>query len=50
MRVLWKDSLEPIRQEGASVRDLSCGDARIYLEVEVRRVLCRKCEKVKREN
>ncbi len=31
------------------VRDLSCGDARIYLEVEVRRVLCRKCKKVKRE-
>ncbi|MBZ0190560.1 MAG: transposase family protein, partial [Candidatus Kuenenia stuttgartiensis] len=28
------------------VRDLSCGDARIYLEVEVRRVLCRKCKKV----
>ncbi|MBE7443877.1 MAG: transposase family protein [Planctomycetia bacterium] len=31
------------------VRDLSCGDARIYLEVEVRRVLCRKCGKVKQE-
>lgn len=28
---------------------MSCGDARIYLEVEVRRVLCRKCGKVKRE-
>jgi transposase len=31
------------------VRDLSCGDARIYLEVEVRRVLCRSCGHVKRE-
>jgi transposase len=31
------------------VRDLSCGDARIYLEVEVRRVPCRSCGHVKRE-
>jgi transposase len=31
------------------VRDLSCGDLRIYLEVEVRRVDCRWCGKVKRE-
>ncbi|MEK7996774.1 MAG: ISL3 family transposase [Planctomycetota bacterium] len=31
------------------VRDLSCGDVRIYLEVEVRRVQCRRCGKVKRE-
>ena len=31
------------------VRDLSCGDTRIYLEIEVRRVLCRGCGKVKRE-
>ena len=31
------------------VRDLSCGDARIYLELEVRRVQCRSCGKVKRE-
>ena len=31
------------------VRDLSCGDMRIYLEVEVRRVRCRNCAKVKRE-
>lgn len=28
---------------------MSCGDARIYLEVEVRRVQCRKCGKVKTE-
>jgi len=31
------------------IRDLSCGDARIYLEVEVRRVQCKRCNKVKRE-
>ena len=31
------------------VRDLSAGDARIYLELEVRRVRCRSCGTVKRE-
>lgn len=31
------------------VRDLSCGDTRVYLEVEIRRVQCRSCGKVKRE-
>jgi transposase len=31
------------------VRDLSCGDRRIYLDVEVRRVFCRSCGKVKQE-
>jgi transposase len=31
------------------VRDLSCGDTRIFLEVEVRRVRCRSCGKVKSE-
>ena len=30
-------------------RDLSCGDARIYLEFEVRRVQCKRCGRVKRE-
>src|ERR1700726_4083332 len=30
-------------------RDLSCGDTRIFLEVEVRRVECRRCGKVKQE-
>ncbi|MBE7444098.1 MAG: transposase family protein [Planctomycetia bacterium] len=50
MRVLWKDSLSQYDKKERRVRDLSCGDARIYLEVEVRRVLCRKCGKVKREN
>ena len=27
------------------VRDLSCGDTRIYLELEVRRIDCRRCER-----
>jgi transposase len=31
------------------VRDLPCGDARVYLDVEVRRVACRGCGKVKQE-
>ena len=31
------------------VRDKSCGDARIYLKVEIRRVHCRNCGAVKRE-
>ena len=31
------------------VRDLACGDLRIYLEFEVRRVACRRCGAVKRE-
>ena len=31
------------------VRDLSCGDTRIFLELEVRRVDCERCGKVKRE-
>jgi transposase len=31
------------------VRDLSCGDARIYLEFELRRVWCRSCGTVKQE-
>jgi transposase len=31
------------------VRDLSCGDTRVYLEVEVRRVHCKRCGKVSQE-
>ena len=31
------------------LRDLSCGDARIFLEIEVRRVQCKSCGRVKRE-
>ena len=31
------------------VRDLSCGDTRIFLQLEVRRLDCHGCGKVKRE-
>ena len=31
------------------MRDLSCGDRRIYLDVEVRRIDCRRCQAVKQE-
>ena len=31
------------------VRDLPCGEVRIYLEVEIRRVECRRCRRVKQE-
>lgn len=31
------------------VRDLPCGDSRVYLEFEIRRVDCKKCGKVKQE-
>lgn len=31
------------------MRDLSCGNARVFLEFEVRRVACRRCGTVKRE-
>lgn len=31
------------------MRDLSCGDTRVYMELEIRRVACRTCGKVKRE-
>ena len=31
------------------VRDLRCGDARILLEIDVRRVLCKSCGQVKSE-
>jgi transposase len=31
------------------VRDLSCGDSRVHLEMEVRRVYCKSCKMVKQE-
>ena len=36
-------------QAARRVRDLGCGDLRIYLAVEVRRVACRRCGQVKQE-
>ncbi|MBI4668781.1 MAG: transposase family protein [Elusimicrobia bacterium] len=31
------------------VRDLACGENRIYLEIEIRRIDCKRCGKVKQE-
>lgn len=31
------------------VRNLPCGDTRIYLDLEIRRVYCTQCSKVKQE-
>ena len=36
-------------QAARRIRDLGCGDLRIYLEVEVRRVACWRCGQVKQE-
>lgn len=41
----WSYYDKKVRQ----IRDLSCGDSRIYLEVEIRRVRCKRCGTVKRE-
>ncbi len=50
MRMLWHSYIADITTRKCErTRDLSCGDARIYLEVEVRRVKCKRCGKVKRE-
>ena len=35
--------------KGRRLRELSCGDTRIYLETELRRVWCRSCGAVKQE-
>ena len=43
MQVGWYD------RKICRVRDLSCGDTRIFLELEVRRLDCRNCGRVKRE-
>ena len=32
------------------VRDLACGDTRVFLEFEMRRFCCRRCGKVRRES
>ena len=43
MRSEWYD------RRTRKTRDLSCGDRRVYLEFEVRRVQCKRCGAVKRE-
>ncbi len=49
VRFLWASILGLLQPHPAAGRDLSCGDMRIYLHFEVRRVECRSCGKVKRE-
>src|SRR3984893_2555378 len=44
---LYPDGL--VRPQVRRVRDLPCGDTRIFLELEVRGIDCRHCGKVKRE-
>ncbi len=46
---LWACAFGLVRPQGPRVRDLSCGDTRVYLYLELRRVACRRCGKVKRE-
>ena len=43
MQLGWYD------QRTRQVRDLSCGDQRVYLQLNVRRVDCKRCGNVKRE-
>src|SRR5437660_7585350 len=38
-----------VRPQQRRIRDLACGDLRIYLAVEVRRVACRRCGTAKQE-
>src|ERR1019366_1500117 len=49
LRVLRAGSLGWYDRRIRRVRDLLCGDTRIFLEIEVRRVRCSSCGKVKRE-
>ena len=49
MRLLRSHPDGLVRPQGCRVRDLSCGDTRIFLQLEVRRLDCRGCGKVKRE-
>jgi transposase len=47
--MLWSSAHCWYDRRMRQVRDLPCGDTRIYIELEVRRVQCRSCGKVKRE-
>jgi len=46
---VWPHTLGLVRSHATQVRDVSCGSFRMYLEFEVRRVLCRRGTAVKRE-
>ena len=49
MRLLRSRPDGLVRSQAAAGADLSCGDTRIFLELEARRLDCRHCGKVKRE-
>ena len=49
LRLLWTGAVGLVRPQECGGRGTVCGDARVYLEFEVRRVECRSCGKVKRE-
>ena len=46
---MWNHASELVRPYAPASAGLSCGAYRIYLDLEVRRVHCRKCRAVKRE-
>ena len=46
---VWASARAFYDQRPRLVRDLSCGDKRVYLEFAIRRVWCRRCGGVKRE-
>ena len=49
MRSLRTHPARLVRPQDRRVRDLPCGDTRVYLELEIRRVECKRCGKVKQE-
>lgn len=49
LRCVWSRAPGWYDRKVRRVRDLSCGDTRVHLELEVRRVTCRSCGQVKRE-
>ncbi|MDR4483518.1 MAG: transposase family protein [Nitrospirales bacterium] len=49
VRPVWTSHQSFYDRKVRRIRDLSCGERRIYLEVEVRRVRCRRCGTVKQE-
>src|SRR3954462_7613355 len=49
LRDVWARAANFYDRKTRRVRDLSCGDTRVYLEIEIRRVYCRSCGAVKQE-
>ena len=49
LRNLWVHQAWLVRSQATLGRDLACGDYRIYLDIEIRRIDCPRCMKVKQE-